>query len=64
MDAVIKQLEKLPTIAVLTDAAIKRHVGSKAYGMFKCVKSDDSANTIYLNSKVRSLDIPFHFKQF
>ncbi|CAF1625056.1 unnamed protein product [Rotaria sp. Silwood1] len=52
LDVVIKQLEKPPTIVVLTDAAIKRHVGSKAYGMFKCVKNDHNSNTIYLNSKL------------
>ncbi|CAF0987709.1 unnamed protein product [Rotaria sp. Silwood1] len=52
LDVVTKQLEKPPTIVVLTDAAIKRHVGSKAYGMFKCVKNDHNSNTIYLNSKL------------
>jgi len=52
LDIVIKQLENPPTIAVLTDAAIKRYVGSTAYGMFKCVNSDETCNTIYLNSKL------------
>lgn len=64
IDIVLKQLEKPPTISYLTDGCIKRYIGSKAYGMFKCLKNDYNCDTIYLNSKVCSSYILFCFRHF